>query len=183
MDMKRALVATLVAACAVAAPASAQMDHDMHGDESASLAGVRGLYQTVRGYLVATAEQASPELYAYRPTDEVRSFGEILGHVANAGYGFCSAAAGMQAPQRGNAEELGSKAEIVAALKASFAYCDDAYDMDADRAATAVTFFGQEHTGLSVLAFNMGHAFEHYGNLVTYMRLNGMVPPSSQGGP
>jgi uncharacterized damage-inducible protein DinB len=175
--MRHALTAAVAALClTLPATASAQM---MDGD--ASLAGVRGLYQTVRGYLVATAEQASQELYDYRPTDEVRSFGEILGHVANSGYMFCAGATGMQAPRMADAEKLGSKAEITEALKASFAYCDDAYDMDSG-VDDAVTFFGQQHTRLSVLAFNMGHDFEHYGNLVTYMRLNGMVPPSSQGG-
>lgn len=179
--MRRALAAALLALFA-AAPASAQMDHDMNHDGSASLEGVQGLYQTVRGHLLASAEQASQELYDYRPTDEVRSFGEILGHVANAGYAFCAGAMGEDAPQRGNAEELGSKAEIQAALEASFEYCDRAYGMDAGMADDGVTFFGQDHTRLSVLAFNMGHDFEHYGNLVTYMRINGMVPPSSQGG-
>lgn len=185
--MKRAAALTLALALA-AAPASAQMDHDMdHGMDhdamhaGASLEAVTGLYETVRGYLMATAEQASQELYDYRPTDEVRSFGEILGHVANAGYLFCGNAVGEEPPQVGNAEELGSKAEIVAALRASFEFCDMAHAMDADRAGEAVSFFGQDHTRLSVLAFNMGHDFEHYGNLVTYMRINGMVPPSSQG--
>ena len=182
--MKRSTLTALVALALAAMPASAQMDQDMDHDAmhaGASLEGVRGLYQTVRGYLMATAEQASQELYDYRPTDEVRSFGEILGHVANAGYAFCAAAAGMDRPQVGNAEELGSKAEIVAALRASFEFCDQAHAMDGDRAGEAVNLFGQDHTRLSALAFNMGHDFEHYGNLVTYMRINGMVPPSSQG--
>lgn len=174
--MTRAFVAAVMALCLTAVPSGAQMSDD------ASLAGVRGLYETVRGYLVATAEQASQELYDYRPTDEVRSFGEILGHLANSGYAFCSRAAGEEMPDRGDAEQLGSRAEIMAALRASFEYCDDAYAMDPGMTGEPVDLFGQEHTRLSVLAFNMGHDFEHYGNLVTYMRINGMVPPSSQGG-
>lgn len=173
--MRRAL-ATLLLTLLATAPASAQMNH------GASLEGVQGLYQTVRDYLLASADQASQELYGYRPTDQVRSFGEILGHVTNASYSFCAAAMGEEAPQRANAEELTSKAEITSALGEAFQYCDRAYGMDAGRAEEGVTFFGQEHTRLSVLAFNMGHDFEHYGNLVTYMRLNDMVPPSSQGG-
>lgn len=173
--MKNALVAALAALC-IATPASAQMTED------ASLAGVQGLYETVRGYLLASAEQAPQELYDYRPTDEVRSFGEIVGHVANAGYMFCAGALGEDAPQMGDAEELGSKAELLEALRGSFEYCDQAHAMDAGQADESVQFFGQDHTRLSVLAFNMGHDFEHYGNLVTYMRINGMVPPSSQGG-
>jgi len=159
-----------------AAPASAQMS------DGASLAPVRGLYETVRGYIIASAEQMPEADYSFKPTDEVRSFGEIIGHVANAGYLFCSAAAGEQSPSSTNAEELTGKAELVEAVKASFAYCDKAYHMDAGKSGESVTFFGAQHTRLSVLSFNMGHDFEHYGNLVTYMRLKGMVPPSSQGG-
>lgn len=174
--MKKLFVAAVAALC-MTSPATAQMMEE----GNASLEGVTSLYGAVRGYLVATAEQASEELYQYRPTEEVRSFGEILGHVANAGYAFCAGATGMDRPQMGNAEELETKAEIVEALKASFAFCDDAYNMDGGMADESVTFFGQSHSRLSVLAFNAAHDFEHYGNLVTYMRINGMVPPSSQG--
>ncbi len=158
-----------------AAPVSAQV-------AGGSAAGIRGLYETVRGYIVASAEQVPEETYSFRPTPEVRSFGQLVGHVANAGYLFCAPVLGEQAPQRGNAEEITSKSELVAALKASFAYCDRAYAAGADRMDASLQFFGQPHTGLSVLAFNMGHDNEHYGNMVTYMRLNGIVPPSSQGG-
>ena len=182
--MKKLALALALTLC-TALPAAAQMDHEgmdhenMHSGQS--LAGVETVYSAVKGYLMASAEQASQELYAYRPTDEVRSFGEILGHVANAGYLFCGNAAGMEPPQVGNAEELTAKADIVEALENMFDFCDRAHDMTAERAAEPVEFFGQDHTRLSVLAFNMGHNYEHYGNLVTYMRINGMVPPSSQG--
>ena len=166
-----------LAAFAVATPVSAQMDH-----EQGSVAGVRGLYETVRRYIIASAEQMPEDKYSFRPTDDVRSFGEIVGHVANAGYMFCASVKGGERPMMGNAEELTSKAEIVEAIKASFAYCDDAYHIGTMDAGEGLEFFGQPHTKLSVLAFNMAHDFEHYGNLVTYMRINGMVPPSSQGG-
>jgi len=162
----------------VAAPASAQMSHG----SDASLAGIRGVYQTARGYITAAADQVSEADYGFKPTPEVRSFGQLVGHVANAGYMFCAAVLGEQAPAMPDAEKLATKAELVAALKASFEYCDRAHRIDAMKGGEAVTFFGQPHTRLSVLAFNMGHALEHYGNMVTYMRLKGMVPPSSQRG-
>lgn len=167
-----------LAALAVAAPVSAQMNHGA----DASLAGIRGLHEQVRGFIIAAAEQMPEADYAFKPTPEVRSFGELVGHVANATGMFCSGATGAQRPAAPNAEKLASKAEIVAALKASFDSCEDAYGMDAMRAGESLDFFGQKHTRLSVLAFNMGHNYEHYGNIVTYMRLKGMVPPSSQGG-
>lgn len=167
-----------LAALLIASPASAQMSHG--GD--ASLAAMRGLYETVRGYITAAAEQMPEADYAFKPTPEVRSFGQLLGHVANAGYAFCAGATGEQGPTVADAEKLASKAEIVAALHASFAFCDKAHQMDPMKGGEAVDFFGQQHTRLSVLAFNMGHDFEHYGNMVTYLRLKGMVPPSSQRG-
>lgn len=178
--MRSALILSL--ALAVASPAAAQeMMHDM-GDHGDPVAGVTWLYETVEGYLVATAEQASQELYDYRPTDEVRTFGQILGHVANAQYMFCSAALGEESPSQRNLEEVTSKAEMVRELRASFEYCDRAYAMDGMRALENAQVFGQERTRLFALEFNVAHDFEHYGNLVTYMRANGMVPPSSQGG-
>ena len=173
----RNVCVTVLAALCVASPLSAQ---EMGAD--ASLAGVRSLYETARGYVTATAEQVPEDMYDYRPTEEVRTLGQILGHVDNAGYAVCAAASGMERPQVGNAEELGSKAEIRAALDASFDFCDEAYQLDPATANEGMQLFGQRHTRLSALAFNAAHVFEHYGNLVTYMRANGMVPPSSQGG-
>lgn len=172
----------LVLALLVASPAAAQMMGEGGEDGSPdAVAGVSWLYETVKGYVTASAEQASQELYDYRPTDEVRTFGQIIGHVANAQYMFCSAALQEESPSQQNLEELSTKAELVEALKGSFEYCDRAYAMDGATALEAASVFGQERTRLFALEFNMGHDFEHYGNLVTYMRANGMVPPSSQG--
>ncbi len=179
--MKRSLM-TLTLALVAAAPLSAQMGSMSGMDHGASLTAMRGLYETVRGYVVAAAEQVPEEQYSFKPTPEVRSFGQLVGHVANSSYSFCAPVLGEEAPQLPNAEELTSKAELVAAVKAGMAYCDKAYEVDAMKAEQELQFFGQKHTGLSVLAWNMAHDFEHYGNIVTYMRLKGMVPPSSQGG-
>lgn len=173
--MKR--VCTALAALLIAVPLSAQMN-----GEDKSLAAVRGLHQQVAGYITAAAEQMPEADYAFKPTPEVRSFGQLVGHVANATRMFCAGATGTQAASAPDAETLASKSGIVAALKEAIASCESAYAMDAMKAGESVTFFGQQHTRLSVLAFNMGHNFEHYGNIVTYMRLKGMVPPSSQRG-
>jgi uncharacterized damage-inducible protein DinB len=110
----------------------------------------------------------------------VRSFGELVGHIANAGYMFCATAKGEESPSKQDIEKLTSKAELVAALNASFTYCDAAYEITGMNALEPVKLFGQDHTRLSTLEFNMGHDFEHYGNMVTYMRIKGLTPPSSQ---
>jgi uncharacterized damage-inducible protein DinB len=167
-----------VIALAMAAPAAGQqMDHgNMH-----PTAGVRGLYNTVKGYITKAAEQMPEEHYSFKPTPEVRSFGQLVGHIANAGYMFCATAKGEESPSQQDIEKLTTKAELVAALNASFTYCDGAYEIAGMKAMEPVKLFGQDHTRLSTLEFNMGHDFEHYGNIVTYMRLKGLTPPSSQG--
>lgn len=140
-----------------------------------------GLYGITRTNVMATAQLLDEELYSYRPTDEVRSVGELLGHIANAQFAFCSAAAGEDNPQSENFEESRtSKAGLIEALELGFAYCDGVYDgMTDEEGARPVEFIGPS-TALGVLAFNSAHNYEHYGNLVTYMRMNGIVPPSSR---
>ena len=162
----------------LAAPAGAQksMDADPLMESN------RALYETVKGYILAAAEQMPEADYAFRPTDEVRSFGEIIGHIADAHYLFCSAALQEENPNGENIEESRtSKAELVEALRASVEYCDRVYEEISDaQLAEPATVFGQERNLLFPVAFNITHDDHHYGNLVTYMRLNGMVPPSSQ---
>jgi len=148
----------------------------------AGVASIRPLYEQFRGWLIASAEQMPEAKYSYQPTDEVRTFGQILGHVADAAYMFCSAALGEENPSSTKYEDVTAKADMVKGVKDAFAYCDRAYQMDDATAAQEVTFFGQKGSRLWVLNFHAMHDAEHYGNLITYLRLNGMVPPSSQGG-
>ena len=142
---------------------------------------LRGLFDVTRQHITATAEMVDEELYAFRPTDEVRSLGEILAHVANAQFAFCSAAAGEQSPNSENFEQTRTtKAQIVAALDQGFSYCAGVFDGTTDsEGGNAVNLFGGSNTVFGVLAFNSAHNYEHYGNLVTYMRINGITPPSS----
>lgn len=127
-----------------------------------------------------SAEQLPEADYAFKPTPEVRSFGQLLGHVADANYMICSKILGEASPSANVEESKTSKADLVAALKASYEYCARAYALpDADTAST-FKLFGQDRTRLSGLLLNVGHNWEHYGNLVTYLRMKGQVPPSSQ---
>jgi uncharacterized damage-inducible protein DinB len=135
--------------------------------------------------IMATAEDLSQEIYDFRPTEEVRSTGQILAHIANAQMMFCSMAAGESSPATENFEQTRTtKAQIVEALRMGFEYCAGVYgsmsDADAAMERTIPFMPDVNMTAASVLAFNSAHNFEHYGNLVTYMRLNGIVPPSSR---
>ena len=143
-------------------------------------AGLKQLYTTVRGYIVGAAEAMPEEHYAFKPTPEVRSFGELLGHIANANYNFCAAPQKTVNPNKVNIEKTATtKAALVTAVKESFAFCDPAYEL-ADAGLTEMVKAGPRQVGAGYpLTFNVAHDFEHYGNLVTYMRLKGLVPPSS----
>lgn len=150
--------------------------------EPSGAEGARNVHEMVRGYIMASATGAPEELYAYRPTDEVRSFGELLGHIGNASFMLCSAALGESSPATGNLEEASNKEALVAGLQAAFEYCDRAYtELSPEQLAEEVSLFGMSGDRLWVLIFNAAHNWEHYGNLVTYLRMNGIVPPSSGG--
>jgi uncharacterized damage-inducible protein DinB len=144
---------------------------------------LKGLHDITAGNLTATAEKVPAELYDYRPTEEVRSMGQILAHVAGAQFLFCAAAAGEDSPNSENFEETRTeKAQIIEALGMGMDYCDQVYaGMSDAQGQDMVSFFGSDMAASAVLAFNSAHNYEHYGNLVTYMRINGIVPPSSAG--
>lgn len=154
--------------------------------QSADLAGYKLPHDVVKGNLIKSAEAVAEADYAFKPTPEVRSFGQLFGHVANANFMICANAAGEPSPATGDAEKLTAKADIQKALADSFAYCDTVWASLAEPGREAwgsepVDLFGMKLTRASALAFNSAHDWEHYGNVVTYMRLKGMVPPSSQG--
>ncbi len=177
--MKTTRVVAFTFALLVMLPIAAHAQDD--GPSNPMMASFKGLHDITETNIMKTAEMLSDELYAYQPTDDVRTAGEILAHVANAQLLFCSAAAGKDSPAEGNYEETGTtKADIIAALKTGFAYCQEVYAKmsDAD-AAQMRQFFGNEMAASAILAFNSAHNYEHYGNLVTYMRINGITPPSS----
>lgn len=144
-------------------------------------AGIKGIYNISKNDVVKAAAKMPEENYSFKPTPEVRSFGQIVGHVADAQYLFCSAAMGETNPAPGIEKSKTAKADLVSALNAAFAYCDKAFNVMTDaHAADMVKFFGGNQPKLAILAFDSAHNMEHYGNLVTYMRMKGLVPPSSE---
>ncbi len=143
-------------------------------------ANTKMIYSGMKAVVLASAEKVPEELYAYKPTPEVRSFGQILGHEADSQYSMCSSALGEKNPLPHVEKTKTTKAELIAALKEAFAYCDRAYVGMTDVAgAQLVKHFGQDMPKLAVLAADNLHSVEHYGNLITYMRLNNIVPPTS----
>jgi uncharacterized damage-inducible protein DinB len=130
--------------------------------------------------VLESANKMPAENFNFKPTEAVRSFGQILGHVADSQYYFCSAVLGEKNPAPKIEQTKTSKADLTAALTEAFAYCDRAYDGVTNASADEmVKAMGHEMPKLNVLTVNNMHTVEHYGNLVTYLRLKNIVPPSS----
>ena len=138
-------------------------------------------YSRVKAIILQSAEKMPEENYNFKPTEAVRSYGQILGHIADAQYAFCSSVLEEKNPSPKVEQTRKTKAELIAALKEAFAYCDKAYDGMTDASAPqTVKFFGGDDPKLGILSMNNAHTAEHYGNLITYMRLKNIVPPTSE---
>lgn len=142
------------------------------------------MYAQMQTFVLKSAEKMPEENFGFKPVDSVRTYGQLLGHIADAQYTFCSIALGEKSPATQKIEGTKtSKADLTAALKDAFAYCDKAYDGMTDATASQpVKMFTIESPKLGVLFVNSTHTMEHYGNLVTYMRMKGVVPPTSEAG-
>ncbi len=142
---------------------------------------IKGGGDRIKDLLLKSAEQMPEADFAFKPTPEVRSFGQLLAHTADANIAICGSVIGEKPATESVEKTALKKADIQKALADSFAVCDKAYASVTDaNASQPVGFFGRQIPRLAVLAFNNGHAGEHYGNVVTYLRLKGLVPPSSQ---
>ena len=147
-------------------------------------ASEKGFYSFVSNAVVGAAQKMPEENYSFKPTPEVRSFGQLVGHVADASYMFCSQVMGEANPAKDIEKTKTSKADLVAALKDGVAYCNKAFDSMTDaKGSQMVKFFNYDLAKLTLLSINTAHADEHYGNMVTYLRLKGIVPPTSENQP
>ncbi len=151
------------------------------GPANPLVASSKVFYVNAKQDILRSADKMPEEKYAFKPIDTVRSYGQVLAHVADGQYEFCGGAAGKN-DEKHIEQTAKTKADIVAALKSAFAYCDAIYAgmTDAKAAEMIPAFGGAKITRLSMLDFNVAHTMEHYGNLVTYMRIQGIVPPSSE---
>jgi uncharacterized damage-inducible protein DinB len=175
---------SLLLLAAVASPALAQSVKQAdapktHASSASAVADVRAQWKTMNGYVLQSAMDVPEDKYSFKPTPEVRSFAELFAHVAGAQSMFCAMALGEKAPAE-DAVTAKTKADLISALKQSTTNCERAYAQSDAAAGANVDLFGEQHSRLYTLMMNMSHDAEHYGNLVTYMRMNGMVPPSSK---
>ena len=174
--MKRFVMLLLLAA---PAPAFAQEQAKPAG--STGVEALRAVWESVSGYVLRSAEDMPEADYGFRPVETVRTFGQQIAHVAGSQYSMCAAALGEAPKEEDEIEKsMTTKAQLVAALRASSEYCRRAYAQSDADAARSITMYGQPRTRMYALALNATHDGEHYGNLITYLRIKGRVPPSSQ---
>jgi hypothetical protein len=148
--LKRLSAAFVLSALAIPSLATAQEAAKPAPQPLSASAGIKNLYSTVRGYVIGAAEAMPEEHYPFKPTPDVRSFGELLGHIANANYTFCAAPKKTPSPNKVNIEKTTTtKAAIVTAVKESFAFCDAAYEI-ADAGLTEMVQMGPRQVGARI---------------------------------
>ena len=190
MTITRAIRATLLALVVVLTMPSVLTAQTSDGGIGAALspstaASVTNMHMTIRRNLVEAAEAMPPADYAFKPTPQVRSFAELLGHVAMANYFFCSMAKGEASPSKVNIERtISDKEGLTKALGDSLTYCDGVYKETTDANANQLVKIAgpggaTQSTRALVLMFNTTHNNEHYGNVILYLRLKNIVPPST----
>ena len=185
--MKRVFIVVLLGIM-LAIPAAAQTGQQTSPKDPMAT-WLHNAFNSNRKNIEKSAEKVSEDLYGLRPgpQEEVRTFGQILGHLANFNYLWCSQAKGEKNPGQGSDfEKLASKAALLRALSDAFTYCDTAYAALTDASGLEVITVTQESgrkaqvPRMSLLVLNYGHNNDHYGNLVTYMRIKSIVPASSE---
>jgi uncharacterized damage-inducible protein DinB len=172
-------------------PSVAQQAGEKSMQPPPTVAGaVRNFYNGIKNNIIRSGEKMPEEFYGLRPgtQEEVRTFGQHLAHSARFNYLWCAEARGEKNPiDDTNLEKtLSTKAEIMKALRASFEYCDPAYnsltDANGGDVITITRENGQkvEQTRMGLLLLNVVHNEELYGSIVTTLRIKNIVPPSSE---
>ena len=144
-------------------------------------ASEKGLYSFVSNAVIGAAGKMPEENYSFKPTPDVRSFGQLVGHVADASYMFCSQASGEANPMKDIEKTKTSKTDLVVAVQDAVAFCNKTFDSMTDaKGSQMVKFMNFDLARLTVFSLNTAHTDEHYGNMVTYLRHKGIVPPTSE---
>jgi hypothetical protein len=139
-------------------------------------------YAAIKGNLVKAAEKMPEDQYGFKASPDIRTYGALIAHVADVQGRICAAAAGSTPPA--SAGDKTAKADLVAALNNSFTICDGVFDSltDADATKTMSMGRGGPRSEFATLwQFIIAHSNEEYGYLAVYMRIKGVVPPSSEG--
>ncbi len=138
------------------------------------------VFNISKGDVLGSVEKIPEDLWSFKPAPDVRTVGQMFAHIADGQYEFCGLAAEGKPISKDIEKTAKTRGDVLRALNQAFAYCESTYANLTDaKAAETVKFFGMTLTRLAAMDFNTAHNMEHYGNLVTYMRIKNIVPPSS----
>ncbi len=171
--------------CAAAGVAGFLVPAVLFGQAATSTANplsaeVQGRYAQVKGFVIKAAENMPAENYTFKPTPDIRTFARVVNHVTEAQFHGCGALNGSS-EAKAAPPETADKAVIVDALKASFAECDKAFGGLTDANMTEMVQAGSaKRSRLGIAWGTVSHDNEQYATLALYMRLQGLVPPSSE---
>jgi len=147
------------------------------------VAEVQTIFNAIKGNITKAVSQFPEDKNTWQPTPLVRSWARLIAHVTDDNNGACSALVGVPRPARLDTEDTQNsgankmtRADLEKALGDSFALCDKAF-----AAVTEANMMERNgnRSKIGTLIYNTSHVNEHYGNIVTYMRLNNLVPPST----
>jgi hypothetical protein len=149
-------------------------------DANPVTASVKEIYSRHSKYIAAAAAEMPADKYGYHPTLEQWTFGRIIAHVAQANFAVCSMISDVQAPSIPKPNETDPKETLAVALKASFDFCDQALAKLQDaNMGDSITFFGGVKKPRSRAVMELvADLNDHYSQLASCLRLNGMLPPS-----
>jgi uncharacterized damage-inducible protein DinB len=147
---------------------------------------LQGQYATLKRNIIGSAEKMPAEHFTFRPAPEVMTYAELLAHVLDVQYAYCSAVKGVPNPAiaKDLVKTTKDKAAVIQLATDSFAFCDDVMAALTNENALEMLTVGAAPNQRQVARGNqltmlVVHGNEHYGNLVTYLRIKGIVPPSS----
>ncbi len=150
-------------------------------DANPVVTSAKEVYSRQSVYMVKAAEEMPADKYGYRPTAEQWTFGKVVAHVVQANNGVCAMLSGTKPPASAPVTDTSSKEALVTALKASFDFCGPAMDglKDAQLGDTITFFGGAKKPKARALVEIVADLEDHYSQMASYLRLNGMVPPSA----
>ena len=141
-------------------------------------------YGQLKNNITLSAEKMPEADYFFKPTADIRSYGQLWGHVADAQFGQCAGAKGVPNPRQGQPsfEMLTTKADIVKAVADSYAFCDDAFSALTEASAAEMISNGRggQQSRAAALLGVLSHGSEMYGIGTVYLRLKGQIPPSTE---
>lgn len=166
----------LTALCLTATPALLAQQYT-----NPVVSSAKEIYARQSAYIIAAVEKMPADKFGFRPTPDQWTFGKIVSHVAQANDHVCAMLTSLPAPNGAAVTETSSKPALTAALKASFDYCAKALDSLQDsQLGDPITYFGGVKKPRARALVELTDDLEdHYSQLASYLRLNGMLPPSA----